>query len=62
MSLNGGEEGVGGTEVKVVVVGLEVEGEEAVITERWTGPGSLLVLDRRCSKSRFKQLVSMAAI
>ena len=43
MSLNGGEEGAGGTEVKVVVVGVEVEGGEAVITERWTGHGSPLV-------------------
>lgn len=61
MSLNGEEVGAG-TEVKVVVVGVEVEGGEAVITERWTGHGSLLVLDRRCSKPRFKQLASMAAI
>ena len=52
MSLNGEEEGAG-TEVKVVVVGVEVEGGEAVITERWTGHGSLLVLDRRCSKPRY---------
>ena len=42
MSLNGEEVGAG-TEVKVVVVGVEVEGGEAVITERWTGHGSLLV-------------------
>ena len=62
MSLNGEEEGAGGTEVKVVVGGAEVEGGEAVITERWTGHGSLLVLDRRCSKPRFEQLASMAAI
>ena len=62
MSLNGGEAGAGGTEVKVVVVGLEVEGGEAVKTEIWTDHGSLLVLDRRCSKPRFEQLASMAAI
>ena len=61
MSPNGEKVGAG-TEVKVVVVGVEVEGEEAGITERWTGHGSLLVLDRRCSKPRFKQLASMAAI